>query len=90
MICLKLVEDFEEFGSVNREHIEQAHQLGTYLLVCPLIKYEWFMDNCGIIISSPHLETHLWWGGAPYEPRPSYVFKNTLFIDGEYTRLLVM
>ena len=45
------IEDFEEFvGSVNRERIEQAHQLGMADEDVPLIKYEWFMDKLLVLL----------------------------------------
>ena len=79
------IEDFEEFvGSVNRERIEQAHQLGMADEDVPLIKYEWFMDNYWYYYFLSPFGDILDEGETPYEHKSHpYVFKAYPFIDGE-------
>lgn len=79
------IEDFEEFvGTVNRERIEQAHQLGMADEDVPLIKYEWFMDNYWYYYFLSPFGDILDEGETPYEHKSHpYVFKAYPFIDGE-------
>ena len=86
------IEDFEEFvGSVNRERIEQAHQLGMADEDVPLIKYEWFMDNYWYYYSSLLLEISLMRVRPPTNIRAIPMsLRHTHLLMERYTRLLVM
>ena len=79
------IEDFEEFvGSVNRDRLQQAQQLGMPEDEVPLIKYEWFMDNFWYYYYLTPFGDILDEGETPYEHKSHpYVFKAYPYIDGE-------
>ncbi|MDE6277344.1 MAG: hypothetical protein K2M06_04470 [Muribaculaceae bacterium] len=79
------IEDFEELvGSVNRERIGQAQELGMDMSEVPLIQYEWFMDSYWYYYCLTPFGDILEEGETPYEHKSHpYVFKAYPFIDGE-------
>ena len=79
------IEDFEEFvGSVNRERLREAAELGMPADEVPLIKYEWFMDSYWYYYYLTPFGDILDEGETPYEHKSHpYVFKAYPFIDGE-------
>ena len=78
-------EDFEEFvGSVNRERVREAQELGMDMEDVPLIQYEWFMDSYWYYYYLTPFGDILDEGETPYEHKSHpYVFKAYPFIDGE-------
>lgn len=79
------LEDFEELvGSVNRERMRQAQELGMEMNDVPLIQYEWFMDSYWYYYYLTPTGDILDEGETPYEHKSHpYVFKAYPFIDGE-------
>ncbi len=79
------LEDFEELvGSVNRERLREAAELGMPADEVPLIKYEWFMDSYWYYYYLTPFGDILDEGETPYEHKSfPYVFKAYPFIDGE-------
>ena len=79
------VDDFEELvGSVNRERLAQAAELGMASEDVPLIQYEWMMDSYWYYYFLTPLGDILDEGETPYEHKSHpYVFKAYPFIDGE-------
>lgn len=79
------IEDFEELvGSVNRERMQQAQELGMDLSDVPLIQYEWIMDSYWYYYCLTPFGDILEEGETPYEHKSHpYVFKAYPFIDGE-------
>ena len=79
------IEDFEEFvGSVNRERLREAAELGMPSEEVPLIQYEWFMDSYWYYYYLTPFGDILEEGETPYEHKGHpYVFKAYPFIDGE-------
>ena len=79
------LEDFEELvGSVNRERLREAAELGMPADEVPLIKYEWFMDSYWYYYYLTPFGDILDEGETPYEHKSHpYVFKAYPFIDGE-------
>ena len=78
-------EDFEELvGSVNRERMREAQELGMSMDDVPLIQYEWFMDSYWYYYCLTPFGDILEEGETPYEHKSHpYVFKAYPFIDGE-------
>ena len=78
-------EDFEELvGSVNRERMREARELGMDMNDVPLIQYEWFMDSYWYYYCLTPFGDILEEGETPYEHKSHpYVFKAYPFIDGE-------
>lgn len=78
-------EDFEELvGSVNRERMQQAQELGMDMEDVPLIQYEWFMDSYWYYYCLTPFGDILEEGETPYQHKSHpYVFKAYPFIDGE-------
>ena len=79
------VDDFEELvGSVNRERLAQAAELGMASEDVPLIQCEWMMDSYWYYYFLTPLGDILDEGETPYEHKSHpYVFKAYPFIDGE-------
>ena len=79
------IDDFEEFvGSVNRERLQTAREIGMDESDVPLIKYEWFMDSYWYYYYLTPFGDILDEGETPYEHKSHpYVFKAYPFIDGE-------
>ena len=79
------VEDFEELvGSVNRERLRDAAELGMAAEDVPLIRYEWFVDSYWYYYYLTPFGYILEEGETPYEHKSHpYVFKAYPFIDGE-------
>lgn len=79
------VEDFEEFvGSVNRQRLQDARELGMAEEDVPLIKYEWFIDSYWYYYYLTPFGDILEEGETPYEHKSHpYVFLAYPFIDGE-------
>lgn len=79
------IEDFEELvGSVNRERMQQAQELGMDMSDVPLIQYEWIMDSYWYYYCLTPFGDILEEGETPYEHKSHpYVFKAYPFIDGE-------
>ena len=77
--------DFEEFvGSVNRERLDTAKELGMPIEEVPLIEYEWFMDSYWYRYLLTPFGDILEEGETPYDHKSHpYVFKAYPFIDGE-------
>lgn len=78
-------EDFEkEVGSVNRDRLQQAAQLGIPEEEVPLIEYEWCIDSYWYYYFLSPFGDILEEGETPYEHgEHPYVFKAYPFIDGE-------
>lgn len=79
------IEDFEELvGSVNRERMREAQELGMDMNDVPLIQDEWFMDSYWYYYCLTPFGDILEEGETPYEHKSHpYVFKAYPFIDGE-------
>ena len=79
------LKDFEELvGSVNRERIREAQELGMDMNEVPLIQHEWFMDSYWYYYCLTPFGDILEEGETPYEHKSHpYVFKAYPFIDGE-------
>ncbi|MCH5234451.1 MAG: hypothetical protein J1E16_04095 [Muribaculaceae bacterium] len=79
------IEDFEEFvGSVNRERLLTAREMGMPENEVPLIRYEWFMDSYWYFYWLTPFGDILEEGETPYAHKSHpYVFKAYPFIDGE-------
>lgn len=78
-------EDYEKYvGSVNRERLRDARELGMSPEDVPLIKAEWFMDSYWYYYCLSPFGDILKEGESPYEHKSHpYVFKAYPFIDGE-------
>lgn len=79
------IEDFEELvGSVNRQRLADAAELGMEIEDVPLIKYEWFIDSYWYYYYLTPFGDILEEGETPYEHKSHpYVFLAYPFIDGE-------
>lgn len=79
------IEDFEEFvGSVNRQRMQDALELGISEEEVPLIRYEWFIDSYWYYYYLTPFGDILDEGETPYEHKSHpYVFLAYPFIDGE-------
>lgn len=79
------IEDYEELiGSVNRERMAMAAEVGMDAEDVPLIEYEWFMDSYWRYYYLTPFGDILDEGETPYEHKSHpYVFKAYPFIDGE-------
>lgn len=78
-------EDFEEFvGSVNRNRLIKAKEVGIPEEEVPLIKYEWFVDSYWYYYYLTPFGDILDEGESPYwHSSHPYVFKAYPYIDGE-------
>lgn len=79
------IEDYEEFvGSVNRERMSAAAEVGMNEDDVPLIRAEWFIDSYWYYYCLSPFGDILDEGETPYEHKSHpYVFKAYPFIDGE-------